>query len=52
MRSSHRRLQFQEVNKGTSIQGVTKNLNTNYILSLVNYYQAIRKTYLLLLPVE
>lgn len=29
-------LQFQEVNKGTSIQGFTKSLNTNYILSLVN----------------
>lgn len=31
-------LQFQVVNKGTSIQGVTKNLNTNFILSLVNNY--------------
>jgi TonB-linked SusC/RagA family outer membrane protein len=31
-------LQFQAVNKGTSIAGVTKNLNTNYILSLVNTY--------------
>jgi TonB-linked SusC/RagA family outer membrane protein len=29
-------LQFQAVNKGTSIVGFTKNLNTNYILSLVN----------------
>ncbi|MBS1973913.1 MAG: TonB-dependent receptor, partial [Bacteroidetes bacterium] len=29
-------LQFQAVNKGTSIQGFTKNLNTNYIFSLVN----------------
>lgn len=29
-------LQFQAVNKGTSIAGFTKNLNTNYILSLVN----------------
>lgn len=29
-------LQFQAVNKGTSIVGLTKNLNTNYILSLVN----------------
>ncbi len=29
-------LQFQAVNKGTSIQGFTKNLSTNYILSLVN----------------
>lgn len=31
-------LQFQAVNKGTSIQGYTKNLSTNYILSLVNTY--------------
>ncbi len=31
-------LQFQQVNKGTSIQGFTKNLNTNYILSLVNTF--------------
>ncbi|MBZ5855923.1 SusC/RagA family TonB-linked outer membrane protein [Flavihumibacter profundi] len=31
-------LQFQTVNKGTSIQGFTKNMNTNYILSLVNAY--------------
>ena len=31
-------LQFQAVNKGTSIQGFTKNLNTNYILSLVNAF--------------
>jgi TonB-linked SusC/RagA family outer membrane protein len=29
-------LQFQAVNKGTSLQGTTNNLNTNYILSLVN----------------
>ena len=29
-------LQFQAVNKGTSIIGFTKSLNTNYILSLVN----------------
>jgi TonB-linked SusC/RagA family outer membrane protein len=29
-------LQFQQVNKGTSIQGFTKNLNTNFIFSLVN----------------
>jgi len=29
-------LQFQAINKGTSIQGFTRNLNTNYILSLVN----------------
>jgi hypothetical protein len=33
-------LQFQAVNKGTSIQGFTKNLNTNYILSLVNTFAA------------
>lgn len=33
-----RELQFQNVNKGTSIQGATKNLNTNFILSLVNNY--------------
>lgn len=33
-------LQFQSVNKGTSIQGFTKNLNTNYILSLVNNFAA------------
>ena len=33
-------LQFQEVNKGTSIQGFTKSLNTNFILSLVNVYNA------------
>lgn len=31
-------LQFQQVNKGTSIQGSTKNLNTNYIFSLVNIF--------------
>ncbi|RFM27159.1 SusC/RagA family TonB-linked outer membrane protein [Deminuibacter soli] len=31
-------LQFQAVNKGTSIQGFTKNLSTNYIFSLVNSY--------------
>lgn len=29
-------LQFQAVNKGTSLVGFTKNLNTNYIVSLVN----------------
>lgn len=33
-------LQFQQVNKGTAIQGNTSNLNTNYILSLVNQYNA------------
>lgn len=33
-----RELQSQSVNKGTSIQGFTKSLNTNYILSLVNIY--------------
>src|SRR5207237_2040334 len=31
-------LQWQAVNKGTSIQGFTKSLSTNYILSLVNTY--------------
>lgn len=31
-------LQFQQINKGTSIQGNTNNLNTNYIFSLVNNY--------------
>ncbi len=31
-------LQFQAVNKGTSIQGFTNNLNINFILSLVNTY--------------
>jgi TonB-linked SusC/RagA family outer membrane protein len=36
-------LQFQEVNKGTSIQGFTKNLNTNYILSLVNNFNPTDK---------
>ncbi|WP_160712952.1 SusC/RagA family TonB-linked outer membrane protein [Chitinophaga solisilvae] len=29
-------LQSQAVNKGTSVQGFTRNLNTNFILSLVN----------------
>lgn len=38
-----RELQFQNVNKGTSIQGATKNLNTNVILSLVNTYTASDK---------
>ena len=33
-----RELQFQVLNKGTSIQGFTKSLNTNYILSLVNTF--------------
>lgn len=33
-----RELQFQNVNNGTSIQGSTKNLNTNYVLSLVNTF--------------
>ncbi|HSB91778.1 MAG TPA: SusC/RagA family TonB-linked outer membrane protein [Flavitalea sp.] len=33
-------LQFQAVNKGTSIQGTTKNISTNYLLSLVNTYNA------------
>lgn len=31
-------LQFQQVAKGTSIQGFANNLNTNYILSLVNNF--------------
>jgi len=31
-------LQSQSVAKGTSIQGFSKNLNTNYLLSLVNNY--------------
>jgi len=31
-------LQFEAINKGESIQGFTKNLNTNYILSLVNTF--------------
>jgi TonB-linked SusC/RagA family outer membrane protein len=33
-------LQFQTVSKGTSIQGNTNNLSTNYILSLVNTLNA------------
>jgi TonB-linked SusC/RagA family outer membrane protein len=32
-------LQFQAVNKGTSIQGFTKSLSTNYTLSLVNNFR-------------
>ncbi|HTL10777.1 MAG TPA: SusC/RagA family TonB-linked outer membrane protein [Chitinophagaceae bacterium] len=36
-------LQFQSVAKGTSIQGFTKNLSTNYILSLVNVFTASDK---------
>ena len=35
-------LQFQQVNDGTSIQGFTNNLNTNFIISLVNSYTASR----------
>lgn len=31
-------LQFQTVNKGTSVQGFTRNTNTNFILSLVNNF--------------
>lgn len=31
-------LQFQAVNKGTSIQGFANNLNTNYIFSFVNNF--------------
>lgn len=33
-------LQFQQVNKGTSVQGFAKNLNTNFIASLVNTFNA------------
>jgi len=33
-------LQFESVAKGTSIEGFTKNLNTNFILSLVNVFAA------------
>lgn len=33
-----RELQSQQVSKGTSIQGLSKSLNTNYILSLVNTF--------------
>jgi TonB-linked SusC/RagA family outer membrane protein len=36
-------LQFQAVNKGTSVEGETRNLNTNYILSLVNTYRPTDK---------
>lgn len=36
-------LQFQAINKGTSIQGSTKSLSTNYILSLVNQLNASDK---------
>ena len=32
-------LQFQQVNKGTSVQGNTTNLNTNFIVSLVNNWK-------------
>jgi TonB-linked SusC/RagA family outer membrane protein len=35
-------LQFQAVNKGTSVQGFTNNLNINFITSLVNTYTASR----------
>lgn len=38
-----RELQFQTVNKGTSIQGFTKSLNTNYILSAVNTFDVSEK---------
>lgn len=31
-------LQFQTINQGTSVQGFTRNLNANYILSLVNNF--------------
>ena len=33
-------LQFQTINKGTSVQGFTSNLNYNFILSLINTYTA------------
>lgn len=36
-------LQFEAVNKGQSIQGFTKNLNTNYIFSLVNTWSPTSK---------
>ncbi|MFT3933600.1 MAG: SusC/RagA family TonB-linked outer membrane protein [Chitinophagaceae bacterium] len=36
-------LQFQSVAKGTSVQGFTKNLNTNFIASLVNVFTASDK---------
>ncbi|MGN6803246.1 MAG: TonB-dependent receptor domain-containing protein, partial [Ginsengibacter sp.] len=36
-------LQWQTINKGTSIQGFTKNLNTNYIASLVNSFTPSEK---------
>jgi TonB-linked SusC/RagA family outer membrane protein len=36
-------LQFEAVNKGQSIQGFTKNLNTNYIFSLVNTWSPSSK---------
>ena len=32
-------LQFQAVNKGTSIQGETKNTSTNYLVALVNTFK-------------
>jgi TonB-linked SusC/RagA family outer membrane protein len=35
-------LQFQSVNKGTSLQGFTNSLNINFILSLVNTYTVSR----------
>lgn len=36
-------LQFQTVNQGTSIQGFTTNINTNYIASLVNTFTPSEK---------
>lgn len=36
-------LQFEATDKGQSIQGFTKNLNTNYIISLVNTFTPIDK---------
>lgn len=38
-----RELQSQVVNKGTSIQGFTKSLNTNFIFSLVNQFEVSDK---------
>jgi TonB-dependent starch-binding outer membrane protein SusC len=37
-------LQFQTVNKGTSVQGFTRNTNTNFIVSLVNNFILSEKT--------
>ncbi|MEP7196970.1 MAG: SusC/RagA family TonB-linked outer membrane protein [Saprospiraceae bacterium] len=40
-------LQFQQINRGTSIQGNTNNLNTNYIFSMVNNYSPTNKLLLI-----